>query len=330
MFFGITVWPPGNMKNEKKKKKITGTVPGNFENVPGITAKKSWDPKFIYLLQTAEMNHSQELFMEPIFPWHKTQVSAIFSLNFFFTWRKTQVSAVFPRTFPGIETAGSWDLHPAGHGSGWGLETARGVLVQPRSFIGRLGVFVMSLWQYWFIQFHLLDSKLQPFHHHYAVAKQHCDHANPKIAFHFAYAATWNLSQHGHRNHGKEDTIINTARMRSWDCHKNKASGKFQQFTWFYPEIHPEKTVFCPFSVCKGVSLHLRQCMPKWHTFAWHQMFPVITALHMVAVGATFESRSHHNYYHWTFLITNLIPQEFISVIDVFALRHKLPWKFVM
>ena len=83
---------------------------------------------------------------------------------------------------------------------GGGLETARGTLGQPRSFIGRLGVFVMSLWQCWFIQFNLLDSKLQPFHDHYADAKQHCDHASPKIAFQFARAATWNLSRHGHRN----------------------------------------------------------------------------------------------------------------------------------
>ena len=35
-------------------------------------------------------------------------------------------------------------------------------------------------------------------------------------------------------------------------------------------------------------------------------------------------------YYHWNFLITNLIPQEFIFVIDVIALRHKFPWKFMM
>ena len=34
--------------------------------------------------------------------------------------------------------------------------------------------------------------------------------------------------------------------------------------------------------------------------------------------------------YHWNFLITNLIPREFIFVIDVIALRHKFPWKFMM
>ena len=73
----------------------------------------------------------------------------------------------------------------------------------------------MYLWQCWFIQFDLLDSKLQPFHDHYADAKQHCDHANPKIAFQFARATTWNLSRHGHRNLDKKGTIINTARMRS-------------------------------------------------------------------------------------------------------------------
>ena len=167
-----------------------------------------------------------------------------------------------------------------------------GILVQPRSFIGRLGAFVMSLWWYWFIQSHLLDSELQPIHHHYDAAKQHCDHANPRIAFHFAYPATRNLSRHGHRNHGKEDTIINTARKRSWDCHrKNKDSGKFQQFIWLYPEIIRKKTVFCPFSVCKGVSLHLRQCMPKWRTFAWHQMFPVMRFLR--CTHARTHARTH-------------------------------------
>ena len=95
------------------------------------------------------------------------------------------------------------------------LETARGTLGQPRSFGGRLGVFVMSLWQCWFIQLDWLDSKLQPFLDQYADAKQHCDHASPKMAFQFARAAIWNLSRHSHRNLDKEGTIINTARMRS-------------------------------------------------------------------------------------------------------------------
>ena len=122
---------------------------GTLQKVPGNQNLFTW-------LQTAERNNSQELFMEPNF----------------FTWHKTQVSAMFPRTFPGIETASSWDLCPACQGSGGGLETARGTLGQPRSFIGRLGVFVMSLWQCWFIQFDLLDSKLQPFHDHYALGVQ--------------------------------------------------------------------------------------------------------------------------------------------------------------
>ena len=43
-----------------------------------------------------------------------------------------------------------------------------------------------------------------------SAAKQHYDHANPKMAFHFACAATCNSSQHGHRNLDKEGTIINT------------------------------------------------------------------------------------------------------------------------
>ena len=88
----------------------------------------------------------------------------------------------------------------------------------------------MYPWQCWFTQLHLLDSKLQPFHHHYAVAKLHCDHVSLKIAVHFARDAICNLSRHCHRSLGKEDTVVNTSRMRSWDCHKNKVSGKLQQF----------------------------------------------------------------------------------------------------
>ena len=41
------------------------------------------------------------------------------------------------------------------------------------------------------------------------------------------HAATYNLSQRGHRNLDKEGTTINTARMRCRDCHENKVSGKF-------------------------------------------------------------------------------------------------------
>ena len=72
----------------------------------------------------------------------------------------------------------------------------------------------MSLWQCWLIQFDLHDSKLQTFHDQYADAKQHCDHASPKITFQFARSATWNLSRHGHRNLDKKGTIINTTRMK--------------------------------------------------------------------------------------------------------------------
>ena len=131
------------------------------------------------------------------------------------TWHKTQVSAMFPRTFPGNETTSSWDLCPACQGprvGGWKL--LGGHLDNQRSFIGRLGVFVMSLWQCWLIQFDLLDSKPQPLHDQHADAKQHYDHANPKIAFQFVRAAAWNLLRHGHRNLGKQGTIINTARMK--------------------------------------------------------------------------------------------------------------------
>ena len=156
----------------------------------------------------------------------------------FLTWFKTQVSAMFPRAFPGIETTSSWDLCPACQGQGrGGLETARGTLGQPKEFIGRLGVFVMSLWLCWFIQFDLLNPKPQPLHDQYADAKHHYDHANPKMAFPFARAATCPLSQHGHRNLDREGTKINIARMRCGDCHENKVSGKFQKFIRFYLEM---------------------------------------------------------------------------------------------
>ena len=90
--------------------------PGNMKKIP---RNRSWEflRKFwehckqflgtkIYLPGSQQLkgNNSQELFMEPNF----------------FTWHKTQVSAMFPRTFPGIETASSWDLCPACHGSGGG------------------------------------------------------------------------------------------------------------------------------------------------------------------------------------------------------------------
>ena len=37
------------------------------------------------------------------------------------------------------------------------------------------------------------------------------------------------------------------------------------------------------------------------------------------------QNNSLKQLYHSNFLITNLIPQEFIFVIDVIALRHKFP-----
>ena len=70
---------------------------GTLQKIPGNQNLFTW-------LQTAERNNSQELFVEPNF----------------FAWHKTQVSAMFPRTFPGIETASSWDLCPACQGSGGG------------------------------------------------------------------------------------------------------------------------------------------------------------------------------------------------------------------
>ena len=158
----------------------------------------------------------------------------------FVTWHKTQVSAIFPRTFPRIETASSWDFKSCvqlARTKGGGLETARGTLGQPKEFIGRLGIFVMSLWQCWLIQFDLLNPKPQPLHDQYADAKYLYDHAKSKMAFQFARAATCNVSQHGHRNLDKEGTTINAARMRCGDCHENKVSRKFQKlfdFAWIF------------------------------------------------------------------------------------------------
>ena len=77
---------------------------GNCEQVPGNLAKSSSDPKFIYMTPNSR----------------KEQFLGVFHGTRFFTWPKTQVSAMFPRTFPGIETASSWDLRPACHGSGGG------------------------------------------------------------------------------------------------------------------------------------------------------------------------------------------------------------------
>ena len=179
-------------------RKFPGTAPGNFEQVPGNIARRSWERNLLTWFKTAERNNSQELFMEP---------DAL-------TWHKTQVFAMFPRTFPRIEPASSWDLCSACQGSGGrGVETARGTLGQPKESIGRLVVFVMFLWQCWLIQFDLLNSKHQPLHDQYADAKHHYDHANPKMAFQFVRAATCNLSQHGHKNLDKEGTISNKDEM---------------------------------------------------------------------------------------------------------------------
>ena len=149
---------------------------GTLQKVRGNQNLFTW-------LQTAERNNSQELSMEPDF---------LHGMKRRFPQRSQEHSQESKPPVPGT------CVQPARGQGGGGLETARGTLGQPRSFIGRLGAFVMSLWQCWFIQLDLLDSKLQPFHGHYADAKQHCDHASPKIAFEFARAATWNLSRHGH------------------------------------------------------------------------------------------------------------------------------------
>ena len=80
--FGITVWPLGNMKTEKKKK----------ERVPfleilkmflGSLQKKILGPKS-YLLAPNSQNEpfTGTFHGTHLFPWHKTQVSAIFSLIF--------------------------------------------------------------------------------------------------------------------------------------------------------------------------------------------------------------------------------------------------------
>ena len=120
--------------------------------------------------------------------------------------------------------------------TGGGFRNIKTTLIEG-SYAQRQSSICHVFWQCWFIQFDLLDSKLQSLHDQYADAKQHCDHASSKIAFQFARAASWNLSRDGHRNLDKEGTVINTARMRPWDCPKNRVSGKSQKFLWFYLEF---------------------------------------------------------------------------------------------
>ena len=55
-------------------------------------------------------------------------------------------------------------------------------------------------------------------------------------------------------------------------------------------------------------------------------MFFHFTSLHVVINFLLFSVFR----YHWSFIITNLIPQEFIIAIDVVALRHKFLRKFMM
>ena len=150
---------------------------GIFEQVPGNIAKNSWEQKFIYMAPNSRKEQFPGTFHGTRFGFRN--VPKNIPRN-----RKPQV--------PGTRVQSARGQGGVGNCPG-------GPLDNQRSFIGRLGVFVMSLWQCWLTQFDLLDSKLQPFHDQYADA-QLCDHASPKIAFQFARAATWNLSRHGHRN----------------------------------------------------------------------------------------------------------------------------------
>ena len=88
-----------------------------------------------------------------LFTWLQTS-----KRNDLLTWHKTQDSAMFLRTFPGIETASSSDLCPACQGLGGGSWNCQGTL-GAKELVGRLGVFVMSLWQCWLIQLEFENSK---------------------------------------------------------------------------------------------------------------------------------------------------------------------------
>ena len=94
-----------NRATWEHEKKFPGTVPWNFW-------KSSWEHCKKILGTKIYLPGSKQL---------KRTIPRNFSWNpIFFKWHKTQVSAMFPRTFPGIETASSWDLCPACQGSGGG------------------------------------------------------------------------------------------------------------------------------------------------------------------------------------------------------------------
>ena len=72
-----------------------------------------------------------------------------------------------------------------------------------------------------------------------------------------------------------------------------------------------------PTLIC-GVLDWLHPVSPRINTEGWPTHW-------QVSSGEFWEEVPLRIGYHWNFLITNLIPQEFIFVIDVIALRHKFP-----
>ena len=103
--------PPGHMK----------TNPGI---VPGIVWTSSWEHCKIFVGTTLYLHGSKQLKGTILKKKHGTRC---------LTRHKTQVSAMFPRTFPGIETASSWDLCPACQGPGRGWKLPGGPLDNQRS-----------------------------------------------------------------------------------------------------------------------------------------------------------------------------------------------------
>ena len=103
--------------HEKKSQEL---FLGIFEQITGNIAKHFWE-------QTRNLHGSKQTAKK------KKNGPGTFHGTLFLTWHKAQVSAMFPRTFPGIETASSWDLCPACQGPGRGWKLPRRPLDNQRS-----------------------------------------------------------------------------------------------------------------------------------------------------------------------------------------------------
>ena len=209
--------PPGNITKHFQERFL-----GIFEQVLWEHCKKFLGTKLFTWLHTAKKDNSQELFMEPDF---------LHGIKRRFPQRSQEHSQQSKPQVPGT------CAQPAKGRGGGGVGKLPRTLGQPKEFhwttrsICHVSLAMLAH------SVRLARFQTPTISRPICWCKQHCDHASPKIAFQFARTATWNLSRHDHRNLDKEGTIINTARMRSWDCHKNKVSGKFQKFIWFYLEI---------------------------------------------------------------------------------------------